>query len=97
MLWKMPPKKTSQDLLGKGTSLEPEWRKLILALEYASEDQFMLWIARVPSASNVADHTSRGTLKELEWMKPFGFVTPACPLTHGLVKSNLDAEADGGK
>ena len=47
------------DVLVKGTSLQPEWRELLLLLEDPVEDNFMLWIARVPSASNVADHPSR--------------------------------------
>jgi hypothetical protein len=69
------------DVLVKGTSLQPEWRDLLLLLEDPLEDNFMLWIARVPSASNVADHPSRGSLKELEFLKPYKCIEPACPVT----------------
>jgi hypothetical protein len=53
------------DVLVKGTSLQLEWRDLLLLLEDPLEDNFMLWVARVPSSSNVADHPSRGSIKEL--------------------------------
>ncbi|CAK9116007.1 unnamed protein product [Durusdinium trenchii] len=48
------------DVLVKGTSIEPEWRDMLLCIEDPEEDQFMLWLARVPSPSNLADHPSRG-------------------------------------
>lgn len=84
------------DVLVKGTSIEPEWREMLLCLEDPEEDQFMLWLARVPSPSNLADHPSRGSLRELSWLKPYVVVTPKCPVSHGLVRSNLNAEANGG-
>ena len=77
------------DVLVKGTSLQSQWRKLLLLLEDPSEENFMLWVARVPSASNVADHPSRGSLKELEFLKPYVCVEPLCPLTKCKLRSNL--------
>ena len=77
------------DVLVKGTSLQPEWRELLLLLEDPVEDNFMLWIARVPSASNVADHPSRGSLKELEFLRPYKCVQPFCPVTKLPLKSTV--------
>ena len=77
------------DVLVKGTSLQPEWRDLLLLLEDPLEDNFMLWVARVPSASNVADHPSRGSVKELEFLKPYRCVEPLCPVTKFPLNSTL--------
>ena len=77
------------DVLVKGTSLQLEWRDLLLLLEDPLEDNFMLWVARVPSSSNVADHPSRGSIKELEFLKPFKCVEPVCPVTKLLLKSTI--------
>jgi hypothetical protein len=77
------------DVLVKGTSLQPEWRDLLLLLEDPLEDNFMLWVARVPSASNVADHPSRGSTNELEFLEPFKCVEPLCPMTKLLLKSTI--------
>ena len=77
------------DVLVKGTSLQREWRDLLLLLEDPLEDNFMLWVARVPSASNVADHPSRGPTKELEFLKPFKSVEPLCPMTKLLLESTI--------
>ncbi|CAL1152952.1 unnamed protein product, partial [Cladocopium goreaui] len=74
---------------GQGTSLQLEWRDLLLLLEDPLEDNFMLWVARVPSSSNVADHPSRGSIKELEFLKPFKCVEPVCPVTKLLLKSTI--------
>jgi hypothetical protein len=77
------------DVLVKGTSLQPEWRDLLLLLEDPLEDNFMLWVARVPSASNVADHPGRGSVKELEFLKPYRCVEPLCPVTKFPLNSTL--------
>ena len=37
---------------------------LLLLLEDPKINSCLLWVARVPSKSNVADHPSRGSLKE---------------------------------
>ena len=50
------------DVIVKGTSLQEDRRKLLLLLEDPDEDNFLLWVARVPSSCNVADHPSRGHL-----------------------------------
>lgn len=75
------------DALVKGTSSQHAWRQLLLLLEDPCEDYFMLWVARVPSKSNVADYPSRGSVEELKFLKPFEVVTPKCPVLH----SPLDA------
>ena len=48
------------DVLLKGTFSQLQWRNLLFLLEDPNEDNLMLWVARVPSSPNVADHPSRG-------------------------------------
>ena len=62
---------------------------LLLLLEDPSEDNFTLWVACVPSSSNVADHPSRGSTKELDFLQPFRCVEPLCPLVKCTLKSNI--------
>ena len=76
-------------VLVKGTSLQLQWRNLLLLLEDLTEDNFMLWVASVPSSSNVADHPSSGSVKELEFLRPFRRVEPLCPLVKCSLKSNI--------
>ena len=83
------------DVLVKGTSLQVEWRKLLLLLEDPCEDASMLWVARVPSSSNIADHPSRGDLGPLNFLKPYRCVVPKCPIL-GTPLRSIVAEADGG-
>jgi hypothetical protein len=64
------------DVLVKGTSLQPEWRDLLLLLEDPLEDNFMLWVARVPSSSNIADPPSRGSTVELDFLRPYNALSP---------------------
>ena len=70
------------DVLVKGTSLQPAWRELLLLLEDPFEDYFYLWVARVPSSSNVADHPSRGDIERLKFLNPFQVIQPRCPVTN---------------
>ena len=84
------------DVLVKGTSLQREWRDLLLLLEDPLEDNFMLWVARVPSASNVADHPSRGSTKELEFLKPFKMRRASLPYDENSFSSPRYAKADRG-
>ena len=84
------------DVLVKGTSFQRRWRELLLLLEDPDEDSFLLWVARVPSKSNVADHPSRGSVKELLFLRPFRCVKPKCPVTNVSLNS-LIAEADLGE
>ena len=84
------------DVIVKGTSFQRQWRELLLLLEDPDEDSFLLWVARVPSKSNVADHPSRGSVTELSFLRPFRCVVPKCPVTNALLK-NLLAEADLGE
>lgn len=69
------------DVLVKGTSMQKDWRDLLLLLEDPEEDYFLFWIARVPSPSNIADHPSRGVLGPLGFLSPFSVVTPKCPIS----------------
>ena len=80
------------DVIVKRTSLQKHWRNLLLLLEDPVEENFLLWVARVPSKSNVADHPSRG----LAFLRPFRCVTPTCPVTH-VPLNDILAEADLGE
>ena len=84
------------DVIVKGTSLQEDRRKLLLLLEGPDEDSFLLWVARVPSSSNVSDHPSRGSLAELSFLRPFTCVNPKCPML-GVTLDNTLAEADLGE
>ena len=84
------------DVLVKGTSLQEDWRKLLLLLEDPAEDTFLLWVARVPSSSNVADFPSRGSVLELAFLRPFTCVSPKCPMLGSALFDTL-AEADLGE
>ena len=84
------------DVLAKGTSLQEDWRKLLLLLEDPAEDTFLLWVARVPSSSNVADFPSRGSVLELAFLRPFTCVSPKCPMLGSALFDTL-AEADLGE
>jgi hypothetical protein len=84
------------DVLVKGTSLQEDWRKLLLLLEDPAEDAFLLWVARVPSSSNVADFPSRGSVLELAFLRPFTCVSPICPML-GIALFDTLAEADLGE
>ena len=65
-------------------------------MEDPSDDTYMLWVARVPSSSNVADYPSRGSMRELGFLKPFTCVVPKCPMLGAPLSSTL-AEADLGE
>ena len=84
------------DVLVKGTSLQEDWRKLLLVLEDPYLDSFLLCVARVPSSSNVADFPSRGSILELSFLKPFSCVRPKCPMS-GVTLCDTLAEADLGE
>ena len=75
------------DVLVKGTSQQLSWRRLLLVLEEPTDEVFLLWVARVPSSSNVADHPSRGSLTELAFLEPFQVVHPKCPISGVCLKS----------
>ena len=75
------------DVLVKGTSSQTDWRRLLLLLEDPDEDHFMMWVGRVPSASNVSDGPSRGALELLNFLRPFQVVVPECPVSHECLES----------
>lgn len=68
------------DVLVRGSSPHLSWRELLLCLEDPDEDNFQMWVARVPSQSNCADAPSRGSLEELKFLEPFEKVIPVCPV-----------------
>ena len=58
--------------LAKGISTQPEWRDLLMYLwNLDKKRQSLLWFARVPSASNPADPSSRGALSGLNFSQTF--------------------------
>ena len=61
-----------------------------------SDTDCLIWMARVPSASNVADPPSRGRWDEIEFLQPFDVCFPFCPVT-GKALRCLRAEANRGK
>ena len=75
------------DALVKGTSGVAEWRSVLLALERAeSGSPPLLWVARVPSGSNIADDPSRGSLKVLNNLEHIT-TRPVCPITQQVLPS----------
>ena len=73
---------TAIDVYVKGTSPLRLWRQLLLELERLDNDaESLVWMARVPSASNVADPPSRGKWDELSFLQPFERCFPSCPIT----------------
>ncbi|CAE7829729.1 unnamed protein product [Symbiodinium sp. CCMP2592] len=75
------------DTLVKGDATVAIWREILMILENPQEaSPCYLWIARVPSASNIADAPSRGSLSELShW--PLCVEVPNCPLSKVALKS----------
>ena len=68
------------DSLVKGDSSVRLWRELLLVLENPEEHlPMLLWVARIPSRSNVADPPSRGSVEELASWK-LTVEHPVCPL-----------------
>ena len=73
---------TAIDVYVKGTSPLKLWRQLLLELERLdNEAESLVWMARVPSASNVADPPSRGKWDEISFLQPFERCFPKCPIT----------------
>ena len=77
------------DSLVKGDSTVRLWRELLLVRENPEEQLPMfLWVARVPSRSNVADPPSRGSVDELSsWKLTVEY--PRCPLCKRVLSSLL--------
>ncbi|CAE7710304.1 unnamed protein product [Symbiodinium sp. CCMP2592] len=75
------------DTLVKGDASLEMWREILMIIENPQEaSPCFLWIARVPSASNIADSPSRGSLSELShW--PLLVEVPKCPLSKVALKS----------
>ena len=68
------------DVFVKGTSSEALWRSLLLDIEMIDmETNSLVWLSRVPSASNIADAPSRGSLSELSFLSPFESDSALCP------------------
>ena len=87
----------ANDVFVKGTSNVKAWRSLLIELEKLDEQHSaMAWMARVPSASNVADPPSRGSMSELPPFCPCIVKDVTCPITGNALHSFLMAEADKG-
>ena len=80
----------AQDCLIKGASTDLDWREILMILERV-DDRLMTstWIARVPSASNVADPPSRGDVSEIKFLEPMDIVGAVCPVTKEPLKDLL--------
>ncbi|CAE7285341.1 unnamed protein product [Symbiodinium sp. CCMP2592] len=75
------------DTLVKGDASVAIWREILMILENPQEaSPCYLWIARVPSASNIADAPSRGSLAELSHWS-VRVEVPRCPLSKVALKS----------
>jgi hypothetical protein len=71
----------AQDSLVKGSASVLQWRKLLMILEEMDDELFScLWVTRVPSHSNPADHPSRGSIKEIAYLQPMTRCEPWCPI-----------------
>ena len=87
----------ANDTFIKGTSSVKAWRSLLLQLERLDDSyNAMAWMARVPSASNIADPPSRGSIEELKMYAPVIESHITCPVTGNVLKAFLHAEADEG-
>ena len=76
------------DVFVKGSSTEPLWRALLLEIEIIDiETRCLMWMSRVPSASNIADPPSRGSLEELSFLEPICLDTAICPCEHVSLES----------
>jgi hypothetical protein len=71
----------AQDSLVKGSATVLQWRKLLMILEEMDDELFTcLWVTRVPSHSNPADHPTRGSIKEIAYLQPMTRCEPSCPV-----------------
>ena len=70
------------DVYVKGSSSQRSWRTLLKSLEKIDiEARALIWMARVPSQSNISDAPSRGDVSALEFLKPYSTVIASCPVT----------------
>ena len=76
------------DVYVKGSSNQHSWRTLLKSLEAIDmEAKSLIWMARVPSHSNVSDAPGRGDVSSLEFLKPFSIVSASCPVTGNALES----------
>lgn len=74
------------------------WRQLLLELERMDQgSESLVWMARGPSPSNVADPPSRGNWDKIEFFQPFSVRFPHCPLTGRALESLTDGCTKTGK
>ena len=70
------------DVYVKGASSQRSWRTLLKSLEKIDmEAKSLIWMARVPSQSDISDAPSRGDVSALEFLKPYSTVAASCPVT----------------
>lgn len=69
------------DCVIPGSSKDLTWREMLLKMEALdSEYPSLMWAARVPSESNLADPPSRGHMEGLEFLGQCIFKKPTCPM-----------------
>jgi hypothetical protein len=65
------------DVHGRGSSPMRFWRQLLLELERMDQgSESLVWMARRPSPSNVADAPSRGNWDKIEFLQPLLLCPP---------------------
>ena len=76
------------DVYVKGSSSQRSWRTLLKSLEEIDmEAKSLIWMARIPSQSNISDAPSRGDASSLGFLKPFSIVSASCPVTGKCLES----------
>ena len=76
------------DVYVKGSSSQRSWRTLLKSLEKIDmEARSLIWMARVPSQSNISDAPSRRDISALEFLKPNSTVAASCPVAGKCLES----------
>ena len=79
---------TAIDVFVKGSSRIKTWRDLLLVIETLDEKYgAWIWMARVPSTSNISDPPSRGSLKEVDFLQATFESSVQCPVVKRMLKN----------
>ena len=77
---------TAIDVFIKGSSKVKAWRDLLLTIEKLDQEfEPLVWMARVPSPSNIADPPSRGSIDELSFLHASLETQIVCPIVGKLL------------
>ena len=77
---------TAIDVFIKGSSKVKAWRDLLLTIEKLDQEFGpLVWMARVPSPSNIADPPSRGSIDELSFLHASLETQIICPIVGKLL------------